>query len=293
MVRLPEHEHDRIFSDEITPDLFSEARSTDNPTCRIVGGAPGSGKSSMISLNAETGSVVIIPDELRFYHPEYLGMLQKDPLKGFMGVLEDSDRWLEQIFSETRNRSCSVLFESTLRSLNWVKQDIQLFRSNDYKIQLDIAAAPICVSALSTISRYQQQLQVFGFGRAVNLDGYVAKCTAVVDSIREAGRLGLIDSYRIFRNGHLVAEHDGNNPLEVADLVTEIYFEKLEGEQLVWFQEKLRACQTNLDNPDSRLFRSQIKKVVDLFIDHNRSDKPHSLNTVASDRTRAKHPTIS
>src|SRR6266550_6974860 len=83
---LSESESQRIFSEAIAPVITSRVGADRPVTPRVImlGGQPGSGKTSRLRFPAEDelkgagGFITIDADQLRTYHPQWEALSQED-----------------------------------------------------------------------------------------------------------------------------------------------------------------------------------------------------------------------
>lgn len=68
--QLSPEAHERIFREEIIPELTAGLRGADQPAAVVLGGQPGAGKSAMQSaaekeFHSRGGALAIVGDDLR------------------------------------------------------------------------------------------------------------------------------------------------------------------------------------------------------------------------------------
>lgn len=170
---LSEEQHEAIFQNEIKPYLFSNLFKSEKPTLVIFGGQPGSGKSAAVEqaekeFKIRGGSVSILGDDLRAFHPEYEHLLAVDDKTAAFYTGQDSGKWVEKAIDYAKQLRCHVVIEGTMRSPQTVERTINAFRRAGYWIDARILAVNKRLSWQGILQRYEHQRAYRGSGRKVD-----------------------------------------------------------------------------------------------------------------------------
>jgi len=98
--RFSDADHEAVF-EEIKADVFSHAKTADQPVAVIFGGQPGSGKSAALSeaideLRPRGGAAEIIGDDFRSYRPAFRQLKAQDDKSAAFYVDSDTGHWVEK-----------------------------------------------------------------------------------------------------------------------------------------------------------------------------------------------------
>ncbi|MDW3675683.1 zeta toxin family protein, partial [Enterococcus faecium] len=132
--------------------------AVESPTAFLLGGQPGSGKTSLRSaISEETqGNVVIIDnDTFKQQHPnfdELVKLYEKDVVKY---VTPYSNRMTEAIISRLRDKGYNLVIEGTGRTTDVPIQTATMLQAKDYETKMYVMAVPKINSYLGTIERYE------------------------------------------------------------------------------------------------------------------------------------------
>lgn len=179
--RLTDEEHERIFQEDIKPDLFRGVARSSNPTVVIFGGQPGAGKSAAVDeavqqLAPRGGSVQIIGDDLRMYHPKYSQLMREDDKSAAFYTDKDSGRWVEKCIAYAQSQGVNAVIEGTFRNTEVVANTMQSFRAAGYEVDARVLAVNEKVSEQGIHQRYEAQKKDRGVGRMTteksHLDAY-------------------------------------------------------------------------------------------------------------------------
>jgi predicted ABC-type ATPase len=174
------------FSDKQLAEKFESAwrklmkrdkpTSQDNKTAFVLGGQPGSGKSSSaekIKQEFLNGNCIFISsDDFKKYHPKY-----KEINKNFHSqVHEYTKEFVSKMVQLTMKRAAeknyNVIVERTFKSTKTPLSTLEQLKQNGYKTGVAIIACPKELSWLSTIERYKKERQTGGDGRVVSKEAH-------------------------------------------------------------------------------------------------------------------------
>lgn len=155
---IPKEEALEILENMIIPQIVGGISPQDVEEAFVLGGQPGSGKSSFAREFLKTnGNVVFINgDDLRAYHPKYYFYLKENDIEAADMTQTVCNFWIESLIQECIKRGLSFIVEGTMR-----KKEIPLrtaLMSNDvgYSVNLIVISAPYELSLLSLEYRYKE-----------------------------------------------------------------------------------------------------------------------------------------
>jgi len=195
-------------------EYTSHVPASSKPVGHILGGAPASGKSTLIqrilSENEGHRFVLINGDELRRYHPAFSSLNNLDDRKaadatqGFANALAS---YLQHHCIKYRK---SFIIEGTMRNSTVPCATAELLRKNSFRSEAHIIAAPFEITSLRAFKRYLQGVRLHGHGRFSNLEvqkeayeklaASAEKVSAVVD-VSHVYRLDATSLVGSFSNG--------------------------------------------------------------------------------------------
>lgn len=181
-----------VVPDYLAPQLDGAAGPLAGPPRFVsVGGAPGSGKSSVLAeaRRSVPGSVVVNGDELRQFHPLYAALMREDPLGMPAATAPASGAWTGMSTEYLRALGASAVVETTLRDAAMLRAEFEAFKAAGYATELWVLAVPPEVSRAGILSRYVAQVALTGAGRwtpTAAHDTAAANMRATVRSLAES-----------------------------------------------------------------------------------------------------------
>ena len=139
-------------------ELVQGKKAVESPTAFLLGGQPGSGKTSLRSAIFEEtqGNVIVIDnDTFKQQHPnfdELVKLYEKDVVKY---VTPYSNRMTEAIISRLRDKGYNLVIEGTGRTTDVPIQTATMLQAKDYETKMYVMAVPKINSYLGTIERYE------------------------------------------------------------------------------------------------------------------------------------------
>ncbi|HEM3909196.1 TPA: zeta toxin family protein [Streptococcus suis] len=139
-------------------ELVQGKKAVESPTAFLLGGQPGSGKTSLRSaiLEETQGNVIVIDnDTFKQQHPnfdELAKLYEKDVVKH---VTPYSNRMTEAIISRLSDQGYNLVIEGTGRTTDVPIQTATMLQSKGYETKIYVMAVPKIESYLGTIERYE------------------------------------------------------------------------------------------------------------------------------------------
>ena len=199
--KLSQEEHDQVFR-EIEWNTLTNIKSKRSPTIVIVGGQPGSGKSTLINhyrniLFKDEDVCIINGDELRRYHPQsdiILSLFEKK-----YAEITDLDVrvWTKRLFDLAVDKNTNIIFEGTLRTTQ-ICDTIKRLYNKGYKVIVSPMAVPFIISIYSIYNRYMRDKQENGQARFVPFSSHNESYFRMIDTLREIVREKNYDKIEVF-----------------------------------------------------------------------------------------------
>ncbi|MEJ4972411.1 zeta toxin family protein, partial [Enterococcus faecium] len=139
-------------------ELIQGKKAVESPTAFLLGGQPGSGKTSLRSAIFEEtqGNVIVIDnDTFKQQHPnfdELVKLYEKDVVKH---VTPYSNRMTEAIISRLSDQGYNLVIEGTGRTTDVPIQTATMLQAKGYETKMYVMAVPKINSYLGTIERYE------------------------------------------------------------------------------------------------------------------------------------------
>lgn len=174
----------------------------------------GCGKSTLIRKSKtefENGNVVIINgDEYRRYHPKSKEILGKSEEDYAFYTDADVRTWTSDIFEYATDNRYNVIFEGTMRT-NRICDTIKRLKEKGYRIEVKALAVNGIDSIISTMERYERQVNSDGHGRRTTSESHRAAYIGMLDTLEEIERQGFCDSIEVLtRNEDVIYSKNDN-----------------------------------------------------------------------------------
>ena len=197
--RLSAAAHERIFREEIVPELTAGLRGVDRPAAVVLGGQPGAGKSAMqsaaeLEFKSRGGALAIVGDDLRAYHPEYRALVRQDDKTAAYYTDRDSGQWVEKLIAYAKEQRFNLVIEGTMRVPEKVAQTLTDLRSAGYAVEARAIAVNERLSTLGIHQRYEQMVADRGHGRFTVPASHEAAYRAMPGTLEAIERDRLADS---------------------------------------------------------------------------------------------------
>jgi predicted ABC-type ATPase len=204
--RLSDAQHQAIFEQDITPDLFAGAKKSNHPVAVIFGGQPGAGKSAAVDsaireLGPRGGAIQIIGDDLRAYHPHYARLMERDDKTAAFYTDRDTGQWVEKAIAEAKARQVNLVIEGTMRDGNKVAATMENLRAAGYEIDARALAVNPRLSEQGILQRYESQKADRGTGRMTTPEAHQAAYAGMPATLERIERDKLADRLTIYRRG--------------------------------------------------------------------------------------------
>lgn len=204
--RLKEPDHQALFEKVIVPQLFENAQTMARPVAIIFGGQPGAGKSAAVeiaerALESRGGSVKIIGDELRDFHPEFRTLLKADDKTAAFYTDRDTGQWVEKAIAHAKELRTNIVIEGTMRDSDKVAQTMQSLRAAGYEIDARALAVHGVLSLQGVLQRYENQKADRGIGRMTTPEAHQAAYDGMPVTLERIELEKLADRVTLYRRG--------------------------------------------------------------------------------------------
>lgn len=204
--RLSAAAHERIFREEIVPELTAGLRGVDRPAAVVLGGQPGAGKSAMqsaaeLEFKSRGGALAIVGDDLRAYHPGYRALVRQDDKTAAYYTDRDSGQWVEKLIAYAKEQRFNLVIEGTMRVPEKVAQTLTDLRSAGYAVEARAIAVNERLSTLGIHQRYEQMVADRGHGRFTVPASHEAAYRAMPGTLEAIERDRLADRVAVYARG--------------------------------------------------------------------------------------------
>lgn len=174
MERLSTDELEVIFSTKIYPELIFEKSKNTKKEAAIIGGQPGSGKSSAVSLLLQENSnfVFINGDDFREFLPRYIELVKSDPDNAADLSQYAVNFWVERSIEKCVDEELSIIVEGTMRVPGTSLKTALILKESGYSITFVLVSTPYELSLESIKARYSESVRLFGAGRSVKKESH-------------------------------------------------------------------------------------------------------------------------
>jgi UDP-N-acetylglucosamine kinase len=184
----------------------------------ILGGQPGSGKSTFYSGNESlNGYVTINGDQYRKYHPRYDDIVKYD-LDNYANRTQSFvNQVVEQLINDLSDGGYSIIIEGTLRNPTVPIKTCELLKEKGYNTRLVVVACNAERSWKSTMLRAHLMQEMGEKPRFVPIDKYNMIVNNLPDSLDAISNKQCFDCIKIINrdNDVLYRNGEGNSPSQV------------------------------------------------------------------------------
>ena len=156
--RLRPDRHAAILQ-RILADRLSRLAPAAAPRCFLLGGQPGAGKTGLRrAIEQALGDakpLLIDPDELREYHPDYVALVAADPDHAASRVHPDAAQWADELRAAALARGVNVIVDGTLRDAAWAVEMARQATATGYAVEVHAVAVPLEISAQGVRERFE------------------------------------------------------------------------------------------------------------------------------------------
>ena len=191
-----------IYTELIEPTFLSSHASQTCPCAIVLGGQPGSGKSSLTNNILETAAlkdvVIINLDDLRKFHPLYLELVRKDDKTVDKLLNNDAIYWVSRLMADAIDKRYNILIDQTSAHAGAIENLFSKLREAGYKTEFHLLAVPQAISEFRICKRYNQKNTANDFGRLVEQSYHDSSYDGLSDSLAVIEQKRLADVVCIY-----------------------------------------------------------------------------------------------
>jgi predicted ABC-type ATPase len=169
MTELTKEEHDKIFKEQIAPNL-DVATSQDTPRAIILAGQPGAGKGKVaFTAMQELGqnAVIVDPDQMRDFYPNVRALKAESPYAWADETHADASKWAGEFRSAAIDQKKNLVIDTTLGKYESASKLVGELREKGYAVEVRALATHRLESELGVEARFSKTMGVEGHGRYV------------------------------------------------------------------------------------------------------------------------------
>lgn len=181
-------------------ELVMPKHESDNNMCTIIlGGQPGSGKSTYYSTIEDVNDFVIINgDDFRKFHPRFERITRTDPEHFAERTQSFSNRIVEQLIKDCSEKGINMVIEGTLRTADAPINTCEELKRAGYNTKLCVIACDALLAWNSTISRAKEAIRSGNVVRLVPLDVYDYTVKNICNNLKRIEQQKCFDKISIF-----------------------------------------------------------------------------------------------
>lgn len=209
----------RIFEIEIVPDLEdSSTLPRKQPDLLIVGGQPGSGKSTMIGRQAETyldrgGLFMLSLDDYRQYHPDYENLMAARSTQMAAVTRPAAEVWQQMAADWLQHNRRNIAFEAGFRAPQKIMDLAKEFHTAGYHVEVMALAVPAAISKAGIVVRYATQLDQGRAGRWTTMKSHNSDYHGSIETLELANRSPYVSRITLeSRTAQIHSEPPGAQP---------------------------------------------------------------------------------
>ena len=169
MTELTKEEHDKIFREQIAPQL-DKVESQEQPKAIILAGQPGAGKGGLVrtaTVQFDGQVVVVDPDQMRDFYPNVRALKADSPYAWADETHVDASKWAGELRSAAIEQKKNLIIDTTLGKYESGAKLVAELREKGYEIEVRALATHRLESELGVESRFSRTMATEGHGRYV------------------------------------------------------------------------------------------------------------------------------
>lgn len=183
---------------------------TDEPHLVILGGQPGSGKSSAIELiesEYKKNIVAINGDDFKPFYPDYDEKMQHSSEKTSIEVQPYSNHVVNALKAEYSDKKYNLIIEGTMRTSDVPLSTVSEMKEKGYKAEAYVVAANYYASRTGCLLRMETDKANTGIGRPVPVESHDAAYKNIPETIKILHDSKLLDNIKILtRDGRVIGD---------------------------------------------------------------------------------------
>lgn len=198
---LTKEEIERIFVDQIIPQIIRDIKPEEIMEGYILGGQPGSGKSTLVRemLKTNRHTVFINGDDLRPYHPLYYYFLKENDKEAADLTQSVCNFWVEALIKKCIEMKLNMIIEGTMRTKDVPIKTAKILKDAGYLTDLVVVSAPYELSLLSLEYRYSEVKKMGGFARFTKKSSHDEAYKNINETLVSLSGDGLFSKFRVYQ----------------------------------------------------------------------------------------------
>lgn len=156
-------------------DLLIEIEPQEQPMAFILGGQPASGKSKLANVVMaqfpNDKFLFVNGDVYREFHPEVAELIKNSKTYSEKTQIF-SNVFTENLIKEAIKNKYNIIVEGTMRNPQIPLNTAKLFKENGFKVEALAISAPSIFTELGVYIRYQEEINIQGWGRLADINSY-------------------------------------------------------------------------------------------------------------------------
>ncbi len=234
----------------------------ENPTCIILGGQPGSGKTELEKIafkNLKYNSIICNVDNLKEFHPKSFEIKKRYPDYFTEITSKYAHNWNLALRNHCIQNNLNFILETTLNSGNNINSIINNLKRNNYRVDIYLISVPQEVSKISCFLRYEETLNLSIPSRKVSSKAHDERFNQIPKAIQE---IELEKKYdHIFLYGRTIMDlnirEENSNSVSLISKTRKYIFEDYMSERE---QPLLRKTLRYLEKCTNRVYELMLKR---------------------------------
>jgi broad-specificity NMP kinase len=221
-----------IFNNLLAEEMLEEARlildigtaiPVNTPSLVILGGQPGSGKSSAIEIieaRFESNIFALNGDDFKELYPNYAELVKADKEQASHEVQEYSNYVVNNLKREYSDSKYNIIIEGTMRTIDAPLSTLNEFKPKGYQAEAYVVSSNYYASRTGCLLRMEMDTIENGYGRAVPVESHDQAYNNIPTTMQELIESGKLDNLIVMsRSGKVLGS------LSAGDDVVNIYME--------------------------------------------------------------------
>lgn len=171
-----------------------------NPKCFVLGGLPGSGKSSYIKqLAGIYNGFIISGDDYRALHPKFPEIVSKYPDNWVSKTADFAAAVIRKLLEKGIQERKNIIIEGTFRTFTAPANTLKQFKEAGYQTNVHLVLCHPYIAKTSTINRFREMQKVnpLGIGRPVSCESFQETAKNFAQNADKIKSSGLADYFVI------------------------------------------------------------------------------------------------
>ena len=217
------------FNSALAKEMLEEARlildiggavPVDTPSLVILGGQPGSGKSSaieMIEARFEGNIFALNGDDFKELYPDYAELVKANKEQASHVVQDYSNYVVNHLKQEYSDLRYNLIIEGTMRTSEVPISTIEEFKAKGYQAEAYVVASNYYASRTGCLLRMEMDIADNGYGRSVPIESHDAAYNNIPLTMQKLLDSGQLENITIMsRSGHVLGDlKHGDNVIEI------------------------------------------------------------------------------